>query len=143
MTVKSVPVLIQAAAKLSEAADAVSDTLALRARAPRQVHITELNAIGRNRMNRKGGGEIGRRGNPLAPFRFFSPPRCFLRFFYGSFGTFSIVSGDASPISTPSSQMLNLLATISRISRSSVVSILPRTSFPSISLSMKRYKPLE
>lgn len=39
MTVKRVPVLIQAAAKLSEAADAASDTLALRARAPRQAHV--------------------------------------------------------------------------------------------------------
>lgn len=71
------------------------------------------------------------------------PQSLFSLYAHDTFFAFAIVSVDASPMSAPSSQILNLLDTISRISRSSLPSILQITSFPPISLSIKRYKPFE
>lgn len=95
----------------------------------------------------KAAAKIGRRAEPLASARFFFAAPFFVLFalfsVYGTFGAFAIVSGDASPKHTPSCQTLKSPATSNRISRSSVPSILHNTSFPSMSLSMKRYKPFE
>lgn len=148
------------------AADAAIVTLALsRSGAETGTHnrtnatndqLNRTNANGRtNKRNgrnckliasRKGGGEIrGGAVNPLrSPPNNSSPPRCSLRILlYDTFLALAIVSGDTSPMSAPSSQILKSFATIKRLSRSSVTSIFPITSFPSISLSMKRYNPFE
>ncbi len=49
--------------------------------------------------------------NRLAKRTVFCRPRAFLcRSFYGTFGAFAIVSGDASPMSTPSANTLILFS---------------------------------
>lgn len=62
---------------------------------------------------------------------------------YGTFGAICIVSGDTSPMYSPSCQIVNLSATIIRISLSSLLSILHSTSLPLISLCINLYNPWE
>ncbi len=115
-----------------------TSVVALRA-PPRQAHTNQPNELNPKRR------EIGRHADPLVPARF-SPVALFSDlhiFVYDIFFACAIVSGEALPISSPSCHILKPRAISKRISLLVSSLILHITSSPFISLSMKRYKPLE